>query len=151
MLKPPKCLYIAHSGRFSTFRNSHFPSKFPFKFQTFLMPHSGCHVLRFWRILVPKCLILGSLGPQWWPKWRPRSPKRYPKGCGVDTFLGPTTDSLPRSLSERSWAPFLLILGGPWHQNLGFPYDVSTHVDEVLDIISGHRFASSGVNAPNFR
>ena len=116
------------------------------------MPHSGCHVLRFRRILVPKYLILGSLGAQRYPKWRPRSSKWYPKGIqkgvALSLFRCPRTDLLPRSLSERSWVPVWLVLGAPWHQNLRFSCDCSIHVDEVLGIISGHRFASSGVNAP---
>ena len=117
------------------------------------MPHSGCHVLRFWCILVPKCLILGSLGAQSCPKWCPRSSKWCPKGIqkavALSLFGCPRTHLLRKLLSERSWAPFWLILGAPWHQNRGFSLDFSIHVDEVLDINSGHRFASSGVNAPN--
>ena len=79
------------------------------------MSHSGCHVFGFWCILVPKCLILGSLGAQWCPKWRPRSskwcPKGIQKGVALSLFGCPRTDLLPRLLSERSWAPFWLILG----------------------------------------
>ena len=111
------------------------------------MPHSGCHYLRFW------CIFWDPLAPSGSPKWRPRSSKWCPKGIqtgvALSLFRCPRTDLLPWSLSERSWALFWLILGAPWHQNHWFSCDFSIHVDEVLDINSGHRFASSGVNAPN--
>ena len=48
---------------------------------------------------------------------------------------------LPRSLSERSWAPFWSILGAPWHQNHGLSHDFSIHCNKTLDINLGHRFA----------
>ena len=66
--KPPKCLYIKHLGGFSTCKISHFLIKSNQKIILFLMALSGCHFFIFWRILVPKLSILGSL-------WRPAGPK----------------------------------------------------------------------------
>ena len=95
------------------------------------------------------------LGGQECPKWRPRSPKWYTKGCATHVALilfgGPRTDLLPRSLSERSSKQFWSVLGPPWHQNHGISQVFSSHFDDVLYIISGHRFAFPGVTVVNFR
>ena len=49
-----------------------FSNQIQVKFQTFLMPHSGCHVLRFWCILVPTIVDFGI-------PWRPVVPKMASK------------------------------------------------------------------------
>ena len=68
VLKPPKCLHIKHFGGFSTFRNSHIPSKFQLRFQAFpdasfwmscfeILAHPGAKMLDFGiplRPVVPK-------------------------------------------------------------------------------------------------
>ena len=49
-----------------------FSLNFDQNFIYFLMPHSGPHFLIFWRVLMPKCSILGA-------PWRPAGPKMAPK------------------------------------------------------------------------
>ena len=152
MTKPPICFYIKHFGRFSTLRNSHFLNKVQLNFQTFsavsfwmsyfeILRHPWCQNARFWDPAVAKTA----------PKITQIVPNECAAQLALALFGGPRTDLLPRPLSERSSKQFWLILGPPWHQNHGFLHDVSTHVDEGLYINSGHRFASSAVNAPNFR
>ena len=85
------------------------------------MPHSGCHFLRFWRILVPKVSILE-------PPWRPAGHQMTTQIAQVVPIMlhaGPpgTVSGIklfPRSLSERSWAPFLRIFDGFWPPFQGF-------------------------------
>ena len=58
----------------------------------FLIPHSGCYFLRFWRILVPK---LSILEPPWRPaghqmasqiaQVEPKCPKKTPHGAQILT------------------------------------------------------------------
>ena len=119
------------------------------------MSHSGCHVLRFWRTLVPKLLILGPLWRTIVTKMPPKIAqmvsKRVCRAPGVDTFWG----SQNRLASKIAFGALLgtiwLILSPPWQQNRRFSYDCSTPFDEILDINSGHRFASSGLNVPIVR
>ena len=58
-----------------------------------MVPHSGCHFLRFWRILVPQLSILGSpwrpAGHQMAPQIAQVSPKGSKKVSGALTFCGP--------------------------------------------------------------
>ena len=57
-------VYIQNISVSSAHTKSHiFRPKFNQKFMLFPMPHSAPHFLTFWRVLVPKCLILG-------PPWR---------------------------------------------------------------------------------
>ena len=77
------------------------------------MPHSGRHFLRFGRDLMPKSSILGA-------PWRSAGTKMAPKIAQVVQKTHQKSISrwhlfaalLPRSLSERSWAPFLRIFNG---------------------------------------
>ena len=86
------------------------------------------------------------------PPWRPAVPKMaskfvqiVPKRSAAHVALGlfrdHRTNLLPKFASEHSWAPFWWSLGAHWHQNRRFSDDLSSHVDEILDINLGHRFA----------
>ena len=116
------------------------------------MPHSGPHYLRFWCDLVPKSSILGA-------PWRPAGPKMAPKIAQVaqngihcssprPLFWKPGTDLLPRSLSERSWAPFLrifwqmlipfskicsIVRSAPGHNFFGFLMDFDSIFDDFFN------------------
>ena len=76
-----------------------------------------------------------SRGPKNRPKstkWRQNAEKKVRRPAqnrlpGIDLF--------PRSLSDRSWAPFWSISGPPWLQNHWFLHDFSTHFDQILGII----------------
>ena len=57
------------------------------------MPHSGCHFLRFWRILVPKLSILGH-------PWRPAGHQMTPKIAQV------APKSFKKSIRRCSQEPF---------------------------------------------
>ena len=57
-----------------------FRPKFNQKFMLFLMPHSAPHFLTFWRVLMPKCSILGA-------PWRPAGPKMAPKIAQVAPII----------------------------------------------------------------
>ena len=63
-----------------------FRPKFNQKFILFLMPHSGPHFSIFWRVLMPKCSILGPLAAQLRPKMATKiaqvAPKRLQKLSG---------------------------------------------------------------------
>ena len=56
-----------------------FRPKFNQKFILFLMPHSGPHFSIFWRVLMPKCSILGPLGAQLGLKMAPKIAQVAPK------------------------------------------------------------------------
>ena len=73
------------------------------------------------------------------------------RAAGVGTFWGSQNRLASKIAFGALLETILVDFGTPWHQNNGFPYDFSLHVDDVLYIISGHRFASSGVNVVNFR
>ena len=80
------------------------------------MPHSGLHFLRFWCDLTPKSSILGAPWPPAGPKMAPKIAQVAPKARHGPLYAPPPEDpgidSFPRSLSERSWAPFLRIFDG---------------------------------------
>ena len=67
-------------------------------------------------------------------------PKRVCRAPGVDT------STCFQDRFRSSPGHHLVDFAPPWHQNHIFSYDFSIHVDENFDIISGHRFASSGLN-----
>ena len=68
-----------------------FRPKFNQKFILFLMSHSGPHFSTFWRVLMPKCSILG-------PPWRPAVTKSTPKIAKV----------VPKMASENSRGNYYL-------------------------------------------
>ena len=74
-----------------------------------------CQKARFWE---PLGAQLGSKWRPKSPKWRPKSPKWRQKSQKKhpmrSLFVVLENDLLPRSLSERSWAPFLRIFDGFW-------------------------------------
>ena len=113
-----------------------FRPKFNQKFILFLMPHSGPHFSTFWRVLMPKCSILG---PPWRPAGAPMAPKIAqvaPKSLKKSIRLEHTfADLFPRSLSERSWAPFWSIWDGFWMNFDEFYYHFSMHFRFVCNKI----------------
>ena len=92
-----------------------FRPKFNQKSILFLMPHSGPHFSSFWHDLMPKCSILE---PPWRPAGSQMAPKidqMAPKMGGFNVYAGTVlADLFPRSILERSWAPFRSIWDGFW-------------------------------------
>ena len=77
------------------------------------MPHSGCHFLRFWRILAPKLSILGSpwrpAGHQMTPKIAQVAPKSFKKNIRWCSLL-------PTCFQDR-------VRNAPGHHFVGFVMD----------------------------
>ena len=92
------------------------------------MPHSGPHFSIFWRVLIPKCSILG-------PPCRPAASQNGAQNRQVASksmkklVRGETRgiDLLSRSLLERSWVSFWSIWDGFWMNFDGFWYNLSMH------------------------
>ena len=103
----------------------------------FLIPHSGTHFLRFWEDLVPKNGFGDLAGrPAESLKWRPKSPMsqrwwHFSQRC--DRHFA---DSLARSPSERSWAPFWLIWDGFLKNVKGFVHNFPSPVFLFIDLSS---------------
>ena len=101
-----------------------FRPKFNQKFILFLMPHSGPHFSTFWRVLMPKCSILG---PPWRPAGHQMAPKiaqRRPNGSRNSKCTPPgtvpATDLLQRPCLDRFPVPIWIDLGWIFHD---FPWN----------------------------
>ena len=81
---------------------------------------------------------------------RPMLPKGDPKGCGLVTFWVSQNRLASKIAFGALLGTILVDFGTPWHQNHGISHDCSIHVDEILSLNSGHRFASSGVKCTEF-
>ena len=99
----------------SPIQASYFGIKNQPKFHVFSGIVFGIPFSHFFKISCQKKWFWNPVGIQLGPKWRPKSAKR----CQNNTLFSkmvlplcaPGTDWLPRSFSERSWAPFWSIWG----------------------------------------
>ena len=84
-----------------------FRPKFNQKFILFLMPHSGPHFSTFWRVLMPKCSILGPpcrpAGSQMAPRIAQVAPKASARTKAALNFWA----SQNQSISKFRFGPFL--------------------------------------------
>ena len=89
------------------------------------MPHSGCHFLRFWRILVPKLSILG-------PPWRPAGHQMAPKIAQVvPKCLTILLDALTLFMTHFQGA----LWSRPGHHFFGFWMDLTLNVHDFHDLL----------------
>ena len=88
------------------------------------MPHSGPHFSTFWRVLMPKRMILGPLGAQLGPKWCPKSPKWRQKGLNRVGRAAHIGAQLPGSFSGALLGTLLVDFGPPLAPKSWFSHDL---------------------------